>query len=110
MLFCPPVTRFHNLTRGVVVVLLLFAATDLSFPAGCDDAHAMTPVGPAWCAGSDASEPGHGGDDCFCCSRTVRTASVATLLPYVEDAPAPIAASPGPRPAAVRRLYHPPIA
>jgi hypothetical protein len=92
------------------MVLLLFAATDLSFPGSCGDMPVAPHTDLTVCGGSDRPAPGHAGDDCFCCSRTVRTTAVVAFLPFVENAPAPIADLPEPRPAAVRRLDHPPIA
>ncbi len=61
----------RSLVRSLSLVLLLLAAGDLSYPSGCDDGD-MAPGSVATiCAGDHDAPPGHAGDDCFCCSRTV---------------------------------------
>jgi hypothetical protein len=92
----------------MVVVLLLFAATDLSFPGGCGDTPKSVHAGTALSADGE-SPAGHQGDDCFCCSRTVRTTAVVTVITSVHEMPAPVAVLPEPRSIIASRLYHPPI-
>ena len=102
-------SRFHSLARAVVAALLLFAAADLVFPAGCGDAP-VAPNAGVVCQGSEPAGPSHPGDDCFCCSRTVRTTTIVTVLPAVQEVPVPVIVQLEPQSLAVRRLYHPPIA
>jgi hypothetical protein len=104
------VSRFHSLARVVVAVLLLFAAMDLAFPAGCGDAPVAPSLDLLLCQDTGQSASDHPGDDCFCCSRTVRTTTVVTVSPSVQEVPVPVSVMPEPQSLAVRRLYHPPIA
>ena len=100
---------FRSLARYLSLLLLLVAAMDLSYPAGCADALAVPPSTARLCAGDHAPDAGHDGDDCFCCSRTVRAEGVGLLhcTPLVigvrSDAPASLVSALGPPP------YHPPL-
>lgn len=99
------------LVRTLAVVLLLFAAADLTIAGACSDTEVQSSSGAQWCAGhDDAPASGHDGDDCFCCSRTVRDEAVAsqvadlTAIPAAEGATGALLQTP-PTP-----LYHPPLA
>ena len=103
------VPPFQSVTRIMALVLLVFAAADLSFPAGCGDAPQTPHSGMALTSGGSTTDSGPG-DDCFCCSRTVRTTAIATVLTSVQEVPAPVVVWPAPQSVDVSRLYHPPIA
>ena len=60
------------LTRLMSVLLLVFAALDLSYPAACADTVIAGTALATVCAGDHATAAGHGCDACFCCSRTAR--------------------------------------
>lgn len=102
--------QFQALGRAVTMALLLFAVADLSSSASCvdvsDAAHAELAIGAA----ADSAPAGHRGDDCFCCSRTVRTTATFTVCARVVSLTAPDGFSPEPQPLVVRPVFHPPIA
>jgi hypothetical protein len=104
-------SRFRSLARLLALMLLLLAAGDLLIAGACDDGASLatTPV-PALsaddCSGHHA---GHTGEDCYCCSRTVRAEVAQGVTPLVDVV--------GQRQDDVRRLlqsplpipYHPPL-
>ncbi|MSO49524.1 MAG: hypothetical protein EXQ49_06425 [Acidobacteria bacterium] len=101
---------FRLLARRLALALLLVAAADLAYPAGCADVPLVGPLTATICAGDHTADAGHDGEDCFCCSRTIcgelvfpfqHASGVVTVL---NDAAANLADAAGPPP------YHPPLA
>ena len=66
----------------LIVLLLTFAAMDLSRPASCEDTELIA-AGQTQVSDS-AQDPGHGCDACFCCSRVVR-AEFLSAFGVVDD-------------------------
>lgn len=98
------------LARRLSLALLFVAAVDLSYPAGCADGPVVNSSMATVCAGGHQADTGHDGEDCFCCSRTVRAEEVTPfrrsnpVATVVNDAPASLADALDPP------LYHPPLA
>ena len=97
------------LVRLVAVLLLTFAAMDLSSPASCEDEGLVGSSPTQISAGDRATAASHGCDDCFCCSRVVRAeflnafaAIDDTGLRLVEPATSLVFAPAAPP-------YHPPL-
>jgi len=91
------------------VLLLVFAALDLSFPVSCADTVLAETAQATVCAGGHAAGAGHDGDDCFCCSRTVRAEWLSAFVvsdltgqPFVDGAISLVSAPATPP-------YHPPL-
>jgi hypothetical protein len=95
--------------RYFSLLLLLVAAMDLAYPSGCAESQDVGPLTPTICAGHDSADAGHDGEDCFCCSRTVRAESsvafhrVSPTAVLVNDTPVALVDALGPP------LYHPPL-
>lgn len=99
----------RSLGRLMSVLLLVFAALDLSYPVSCVDTVIACSAQATVCAGDHAADAGHDGDDCFCCSRTVRAewlsafvVSDVTGQPFVDRAICLVSAPATPP-------YHPPL-
>ena len=99
----------RSLGRLMSVLLLVFAALDLSYPASCADSVIADTAQTTVCAGDRAADAGHDGDACFCCSRTVRaewlsafTEFESTDQPCVDGAISLVCAPATPP-------YHPPL-
>jgi hypothetical protein len=64
---------FRRHLSRIALLLLTLAALDLTVAGVCDDMSSVGSLDEAqWCTSDDATEGGHQGDDCFCCSRSVR--------------------------------------
>ena len=97
------------LVRLVAVLLLAFAATDLSLPASCEDTQLIATGQTQVCAADAAQAVGPGCDACFCCSRVVRVELLSafgliddTGLRSIDAAPSLVFAPTAPP-------YHPPL-
>jgi hypothetical protein len=101
---------FRLRAQRLSMVLLLVAAADLAYPAGCADGPLVGPLAATICAGDHTADAGHDGEDCFCCSRTIRGEQVfpfqhaSGVVTVLNDAAANLAEAAGPPP------YHPPLA
>lgn len=101
--------RIRPLGRLMSVLLLVFAALDLSNPASCADTVIADAAQTQICAGGHAADVGHDGDACFCCSRTVRAEWLTAFdvfdgmgQPFVDRATLLVCAPATPP-------YHPPL-
>jgi hypothetical protein len=74
---------FRSLTRVIALTLLLLAAGDLLIEGACKDGANLTVTALAL-SSDDGDETGHAGDDCYCCSRTVRSESSQSVVPVVR--------------------------
>jgi hypothetical protein len=101
--------RCRSLTRALALVLLLLAAGDLLIGGACDDGATLATTASAFAQNDAADRAGHTGEDCYCCSRTVRAETPQGVVPIVEVV--------GQREDVVRSLpqspsripYHPPL-
>lgn len=75
--------RFRSLTRVLVWMLLLLAAGDLLIEGACKDGANLT-VTASTLRSDDGDEAGHTGEDCYCCSRTVRSESSQSVVPVAR--------------------------
>jgi hypothetical protein len=100
----------HRAFRVLAVVLLLSAAVDLLLPSCCVDGGDVTAERATFCSTTHQTEPGHPGDDCFCCSRTVRTEPVLAVSFVVTVSPVAAATTSALPDCPARPSYHPPQA
>ncbi len=71
--------RSSVLSRFVVIVMLLWAATDLAFPQLCAEDTRVTTLAQARSGGDASPQP----DDCFCCCHHVVPVSISVSAALV---------------------------
>jgi hypothetical protein len=90
------------------LALLLSAAVDLSLPACCVDDEGLTLGCTTLGSTTHDGRAGHAGDDCFCCSRTVRTEPVLLMSFVATESPIAPSSAQAPADVPARPSYHPP--
>ena len=97
--------RSSALSRFVVIVMLLWAATDLAFPQLCAADSRVATLAQARSGGDASPQP----DDCFCCCHHVVPVSIsvsAVLVGVMDLSDAQPAGFPL---GIVRAVFHPPL-
>lgn len=101
--------RIRSFGRLMSVLLLVFAALDLSYPAACAATVIAGAEQATVRAGDHATDAGHDCDACFCCSRTARAEWLSAFdafdgqdQPFVDSATWLVCAPATPP-------YHPPL-
>lgn len=102
-------TSLRAVTRLVALALLLFAAGDLLGLGACEDGGFIASQSTALSQSDEAVPTGHQGEECYCCSRTVRSEAAIsfTMTTTVTNVVADTSEAFPQRPP--RLPYHPPL-